>query len=276
MEENRKVVVLGIVIFLALAGLFALYYFLVLRKGAKEAAPQVVAPGATAAAATEAVPGAAGDLLSLPPVELDKSDELLRQLAQDLSAHPRLALWLRRSEIIRSFVAAVDNVANGLSPKPQLEFLAPAGGFKAVSRGGTLTVDSASYDRYNVAADVFVSLDAKASIRLYRSLKPLFQQAYRDLGYPNQDFEATLVQAVMELLGVPVVDGRPAIEKTVTAYVYLDPELESLSQAQKQFLRLGPESVQVAQTKLREMALELGVPENRLPKPRLFTPRARR
>jgi len=275
MEENRKVVVLGVVIFLALAGLFALYYFLVLRKGAKAEAAPAAAPAA-AAPATEAVPGAAGDLLSLPPVELDKSDDLLRQLAQDLSAHPRLAIWLRRSEIIRSFVAAVDNVANGLSPKPQLEFLSPAGRFKAVSRGGAWTVDPASYDRYNAAADVFVSLDAKASVRLYRSLKPLFQQAYRDLGYPNQDFEATLIQAVMELLSVPVVDGRPAIEKTVTAYVYLDAELEGLSQAQKQFLRMGPESVQVAQTKLREMALDLGVPENRLPKPRLFTPRARR
>lgn len=275
MEENRKVVVLGVVIFLALAGLFSLYYFLVLRKGAKEEAPPPAAPPA-AAAATEAVPGAPGDLLSLPPVELDKSDDLLRQLAQDLSAHPRLALWLRRSEIIRSFVAAVDNVANGLSPKPQLEFLAPAGGFKAVSRGGVRTIDPASYDRYNVAADVFVSLDAKASVRLYRSLKPLFQQAYRDLGYPNQDFETTLVQAVMELLSVPVVEGRPAIEKTVTAYVYLDRELEGLSQAQKQFLRLGPESVQVAQTKLREMALELGVPESRLPRPSVYTPRARR
>ncbi len=275
MEENRKVVVLGVVIFLVLAGLFALYYFLVLRKGAKEEAAPAAAPAA-AAAATEAVPGTGGDLLSLPPVELDKSDDLLRQLAQDLSAHPRLAIWLRRSEIIRSFVAAVDNVANGLSPKPQLEFLSPAGGFKAVTRSGVLSIDPASYDRYNVAADVFVSLDAKASVRLYRSLKPLFQQAYRDLGYPNQDFEATLLQAVMELLSVPVVEGRPAVEKKVTAYVYLDPELEGLSQAQKQFLRMGPESVQVAQTKLREMALDLGVAENSLPKPRAFTPRARK
>ncbi len=275
MEENRKVVVLGIVIFLALAGLFALYYFLVLRKGGKEEAAPAAAAAAPAAA-TEAVPGAPSDLLNLPPVELDKSDELLRKLAQDLSAHPRLAIWLRRSEIIRSFVAAVDNVANGLSPKPQLEFLAPAGGFKAAGRGGTATIDPVSYDRYNAAADVFVSLDAKASVRLYRSLKPLFQQAYRDLGYPTQDFEATLVQAVMELLSVPVVEGRPAIEKTVTAYVYLDPELEGLSQAQKGFLRMGPESVQVVQTKLREMALELGVPETRLPQPRVYTPRARR
>lgn len=275
MEENRKVVVLGVVIFLVLAGLFALYYFLVLRKGAKESAAPAAAAAAPAAA-TEAVPGAQGDLLSLPPVELDKSDDLLRRLASDLSAHPRLAVWLRRSEIIRSFVAAVDNVANGLSPKPQLEFLAPAGGFKAVTRGGTLTIDPVSYDRYNVAADVFVSLDAKASVRLYRSLKPLFQQAYRDLGYPTQDFEATLIQAVVELLSVPVVEGRPAVEKTVTAYVYLDAELEGLSQAQKGFLRMGPESVQVVQTKLREMALDLGVPETRLPQPRVYTPKARR
>ena len=145
MERDRKVVVLGIVIFLALAGLFALYYFLVLRKGAKVEAPPAAAPAA-GGGRDRSRPGRRGRSPEPAARRAGRAIMLSSWPAQDLSAHPRLAIWLRRSEIIRSFVAAVDNVANGLSPKPQLEFLSPAGGFKAVSRGGAWTVDPASYE----------------------------------------------------------------------------------------------------------------------------------
>jgi len=270
-DERGKVVRTGLLILVVLAVLAGLYYFLIYRKGrpaAEEVKPAaaVTQPAETPAGTEEA------DLLKLPPLELDRSDGLLRELVGGLSSHPRLAVWLRTSEIIRKFVAAVDNIANGISPKAQVDFFTPAGRFKVVRRDGRTTVDPTSYDRYTTLADVFITVDTPSAARLYRSLRPLIGEAYRDLGYPGQNFDDTLLRAIIELLDVPIIEGRVPVERTITNYVYLDPALEGLSPAQKQFLRFGPENVQVIQTKLREIALALRFPESRLPKSRFYTP----
>ena len=41
--------------------------------------------------------------------------------------------------------------------------------------------------------------------------------------------------------------------------------LESLTNAQKQLLRMGPRNVKLIQAKLREVAVALGIPASRLP-----------
>jgi hypothetical protein len=269
MDDTRKVVRIGIGILLVLAAAVAIY-LLVIRKPAGGGGE-----GRPAAAAPAAAPPAEGDAvqpLDLPNLSLDGSDELLRGLVRDLSSHPGLDRWMRTKELVRRFVAAVDNIANGLSPRAQVEGFAPAGEFKAVRRDGRLVVDPSSYYRYDPVADVFISLDVRASARLYVSFKPLFQEAYRDLGYPDQDFHATLTRAVAELLAVPVVEARIPLEKRVSSYAFRDEELEGMSQAQKHLFRMGPDNVQVVQSKLRALALACGIPEYRLPRPRTYVP----
>ncbi len=270
MNDTKKVTAIAAGIIILLAAIGGGYYYLTSRH---RAAAPAAAPGGPAAPVTEAAaPAGAEDLLKLPPLSLDESDGVLRQLLQDLSSHPRLFAWMKTSEILRKFVAAVDNIANGHSPKPQVDFFAPAAKFKAArAEGGRWVIDPASYERYNVVADVFVSLDSRASVRLYRSLKPLIDQAYRDLGYPEGNFDDTLVKAAGELLATPVVDGPVRVETKVATYALADPRLERLSAAQKQFLRFGPENVQVIQKKIREMAAILGVADSRLPKPRFYS-----
>jgi hypothetical protein len=205
-------------------------------------------------------------------VELDKSDELVRQLAAELSAHPRLGVWLRSEQLIRRFVAAVDNIANGLSPRPHISFFMPDEEYKTIKRGKVYVADPDGYNRYNPVVDVFVSLDSAKCVSLFRGFKPLLHVAYRDLGYPDEDFERTLLKAMFELLRAPVVDGTILVEKTVVSYKMLDPKLENLSEAQKHLLRMGPENVEAIQKKLREMALALGAAESLLPAARYYTP----
>ena len=43
------------------------------------------------------------------------------------------------------------------------------------------------------------------------------------------------------------------------------PQLQELSAAQKQLLRMGPQNVRTVQSKLREIATALGIPASRLP-----------
>ena len=259
---------LVVLLILVLAG--ALYYFLIYKKADKDKG-RLEAPPAAALDKEIALP-APSDASSKPPVELDKSDDLVRQLAEEISSHPRLGQWLQSKELIRRFVAAVDNIANGLSPRAHIDFFLPPGEFVAVKRGNVYLADPDGYSRYYTVADVFVSLDSKQCVSLFRALKPLCQEAYRDLGYPDQDFEQTILRAIVELLETPVVEGDIILEKAVLNYVMLDPELESLSDAQKHMLRMGPENVGAIQAKMREMAIALGFAEARLPKARVYTP----
>jgi hypothetical protein len=56
-----------------------------------------------------------------------------------------------------------------------------------------------------------------------------------------------------------VVDRPITLEKKITAYKFQDPELEKLSPAAKQFLRLGPENLRRLQAKVRSLALAIGL-----------------
>ncbi|MBM3296665.1 MAG: DUF3014 domain-containing protein [Candidatus Aminicenantes bacterium] len=268
MDERRKVLALGLTILFVLAAVAGVY-LLFFRPAAEERAPAERAR--TAESAGEDLLKA--DIPVFTGVTLDTSDALLRRLAGELSAHPRVGSWLPSADIIRKIAAAVDAVAEGRSPVRQVDFFTPGEAFKVRKSGNREYIDPASYERYAPAAEVFISYNARDCVRFYRGLKPLFQEAYRELGYPDRDFDGTLKQALLELLAVPVVEGPVRVTPKVRAYMFADPDLEKLSEAQKHFLRFGPESVAAVQIKLREMALTLGVPAGDIPPQRTATAR---
>ncbi len=195
---------------------------------------------------------AEGAPLAFPPVGLADSDPAVREFAAALSANPEFAKWLLTKDLIRKFVVAVDNVANGLSPKPHVDFFSPAGGFRVVRTKTGTFIDEAAYARYTPVAGVAASIDA---------------------AYPGVDFGETLVRAMAELLEVPVVEGPIGLEQKILSYAMTDASLEALSAAQKQLLRMGPKGVRAVQGKVRELAAALGVPESRLPEAKTVTPR---
>jgi hypothetical protein len=268
-ETKRGLFPRAVAFLLLLVVAGAVYYFLIYKKADKDKG-RLEAP--STAIQDKELPFPAASDASRPPVELDKSDDLVRQLSKEISSHPRIAQWLQSKDLIRRFVAAVDNIANGLSPRAHIDFFDPPGEFVAMKRGSSYVADPNGYSRYHTVADVFVSLDIKQCVSLFRALKPLCQEAYRDLGYPDQDFEQTLLRAIVELLETPVVEGDIVLEKAVLNYVMLDPELESLSDAQKHLLRMGPENVGAIQVKMREIAIGLGFAESGLPRTRTYTP----
>lgn len=266
-NEPKKVRGLAIAILVVLAAAVAVYYFATKKKQEAPAAPQTPPAESVASAGGEKTPAeGAGLPLAFPPVALAESDPSVREFAAALSTNPDFAKWLLTKDLIRKFVVAVDNIANGLSPKPHVDFFSPSGQFRVVrTKKGTL-VDETSYSRYNPVVGVVLSVDAAAAVRLYRAVKPLLQEAYRDLGYPGVDFEDTLVRAMAELLETPVVEGPVVLEKKILSYAMTDETLEALSPAQKQLFRMGPKGVRGVHGKIRELAAALGIPESRLPR----------
>ena len=265
-NEPKKVRGLAVAILVVLAAVAAVYYFATRKKPEASAALQTPpAESVTPAGGEKATAGGLGEPLAFPAVALGESDQAVREFAAALSTNPVFAKWLLTKDLILKFVVSVDNVANGLSPKPHIDFFSPSGQFRVVrTKEGTL-VDEASYSRYDPVVGVVFSLDAVAAARLYRAVKPLLQDAYRDLGYPGVDFEDTLVRAMAELLETPVVEGPVVLEKKILSYAMTDETLEALSPAQKQLFRMGPKGVRAVHGKIRELAAALGIAEARLP-----------
>jgi hypothetical protein len=259
MDENKKVAITVIAFFVLVAVVIALY-FLVLQKKPDDPVES--------AEITQDIPleenPAEEDLQTPEPlqVNLNQSDDVVRIRGAELSSHTTLSQWLKSEDLIRSFVAAVDNIANGETPSSHIAFFEPVGDFDIVVRDGIVLIDPGSYKRYNLVADVFSSLNAKLTVRLFRQLNPTLQEAYKELGYPDRVFQKTLVMAITELLKVPILDRNIEVEKDVVSYKLVDPRLESLNPAQKHLLRMGPENIEIIQAKLRELAKELGVADS--------------
>jgi hypothetical protein len=87
------------------------------------------------------------------------------------------------------------------------------------------------------------------------------------MGHPDGNFDPVLERAIIELLRVPAIDGEVALEPHGIVYAFAEPRLQSMSAAQKQLLRMGPQNVRAVQAKLREIASHLGIPASRLPPP---------
>ena len=123
------------------------------------------------------------------------------------------------------------------------------------SPGGAVTIDRASYRRYDRYAQAVAAIDANGAARVYQTLKPRIDEADRNFGGAG-NFDTELERAISELLKVPVIDGDVALQPSGTGigYVFADAKLEGLSAAQKQLLRMGPENVRTIQAKLREIA----------------------
>ncbi len=255
MEENKKVILTGILVIVLIAAAVVIYFFVISgpKKGAEiplkveQIGPEI-----------EEEPGPSLKEKPEPlDVRLEESDPLIRSRAKDLSLHPVFNKWLKTKEIIRKFVASVDNIAHGHSPRAHIDFFGLDEKLRVISENGKTLIDPRSYSRYDVVADVFSSLNTEGCVRFYWQMKPVIQEAYRELGYPEKDFHETLLQAIQELLKVPLVEEKIAVEADVTTYTYENPRLENLSDAQKHLLRMGPSNVEIIKGKLEEFALAL-------------------
>ncbi len=273
MSENKPVVVALAVVGILIAG-FVVYSITSDNSAPKVTSQQVDIPAPPPPVeAPEAVETPEPEV-SPPPAEpeeepvvespafvlplLNDSDQLVRDGVISLTRNEGINAWLSPNQLIRKFVAFVDGVANGQVPKDPVRALAPKGAFSARRFSDDLYVmDEASYARYNFFVDIVTSIDSRRAAEFYDLIRPMLQEAYDELGYPDRKFDDVVFRAIGRLLETPVLTGPVRLKRPVVMFEYEDPKLESLSAAQKQLLRMGPENTRALQAKLSEMALEL-------------------
>jgi hypothetical protein len=258
-EPERGGFALRVVVIVAvLAGLAAAGYFLLWRKTQPAPADVRAHTEQPVAADTKPKPIAeSGEVIDLP--ELAKTDAIVRQLVGGLSSHPSVAAWLAGDQLIRNFTVTVLNIASGRAPAAQLNRLRPTQKFQVRGKGAETSIDPRSYTRYDGYADAVGALDARGTARLSATLKPRIQDAYKELGYPDGDFDRVMATAINEILKTPVVEGRVGLASKSVTYEFADSRLQSLSGVQRQLLRMGPRNARLIQAKLREIAPLIGV-----------------
>jgi len=235
-----------------------------LYRGNNEGTSEAPAP-ASVDVATDSVGPLGGEPMPGVVPALDESDPFVRELLKHLSSNPRIAAWLATDGLIRNFTVVVSNIADGMTPSNHVLTLRPAGNFRVSENGEEVFVDPRSYERYDSLAGAVASVNPSGTAEIYATLKPRIEEAHRELGAPEGSFDRTLERAIVALLRTPVPQDPVRLRPAGIGYAYADLQLESLSGAQKQLLRMGPRNMRIIQGTLRDIALELGIPAERLP-----------
>lgn len=152
----------------------------------------------------------------------------------------------------------VANAAEGIVSTRLLKPLALVEKFTVQASGDQLYLDPASYDRYQTyvaAVEIIPPAKAAAFIRL---VDPLLVEALVQLG-ERRSPSLLLQDAVERLFGLPTLVGEIELVKKEAIYQYVDEDLETLPEIDKQLLRFGPNNIQRLKTWGFEFAREYGL-----------------
>lgn len=191
----------------------------------------------------------------LPPLE--KSDAAALAALADVFGKQAVKQLFQPQEVIRRIVVTVDSLPREVV-SVQLQPTVPvAGKLRTAGKGMTLTLSQTNFERYTPFVRLAEKVDAKTFVTAYTALYPLFQQAYRDLGYPKGYFNDRLVNVIDHMLEAPKVEGPIALIQPHIFYRFADPDLQALSAGHKLMLRIGDANATKVKKKLREIRKEL-------------------
>lgn len=215
-------------------------------------------PAASSAAATQpsirhpiSQAGAPAPATSASLPALDASDSLVANALASLAGSSDLGALLFPEQIIPHIVATVDALPRESVGTRVLPVRTPAGSFETEQMDGHAVIAAANAARYAPYMRVLEDVDPKALVAWYVRNYPLFQQAYRELGYPNGYFNDRLIAAIDDMLAAPTPSGPIALVQPKVFYRYADPGLQSLSAGQKLLIRTGPANEATIKARLR-------------------------
>jgi hypothetical protein len=266
-RNSAKGKIIGAIVVIVIVALAAWWYFT--RMPGVDFSRQGPAPSGPAKASTapepiehpisEAQTGPA-PATTTPLPALDASDDAVAAALASIPGADALAGLLLSRGLIPHIVATVDALPRRTIGASILPLRTPKGTFTVDTSSGKPVLDSKDFARYDPYMKVAEAVDPRTLVTWYVHWYPLFQQAYRDLGYPQGYFNDRLVAAIDDMLNAP--NARPPVALAATPdghYVFADPTWESLSVGQKLMIRIGPEHERTLKARLRSIrALLLG------------------
>jgi hypothetical protein len=179
---------------------------------------------------------------SEPLPSLNTSDPFVVARLASMEMGASLLRVLAPEDVIRKFVVFVSNVAEGELPLLEYPLRRIDSEFIATEIDTNLfEMSPMTHRRFDSIVDLLVGLDPQQAVSVYRALRPLFQEAYAEIGYQGS-FDAVLIQAIDQIMNAPTETGPFQLIKPSVMFLYAESRIEDMTPVQKQLLRLGPEN----------------------------------
>lgn len=215
-------------------------------------APPAAAPAPEIEHPVEAPKAAPGEIVA-PLPGLRDSDPAARDEMIGLVGAKAFAAYFYPEKIVLRIVATVDNLPRHAAPARMMPVKPVAGRFEILGGDDQAVISPKNAARYTPYVRVAQAVDAKKLVAVYSRFYPLFQEAYRQLGYPNGYFNDRLIQCIDDLLAAPEPDGPIKLTQPKVLYEFADPDFEALSAGQKIMIRMGLDNERKIKAKLREI-----------------------
>lgn len=187
----------------------------------------------------------------LPP--LAESDDAVQDAAATLVDKETLARFFHMNSLVRRFVVTIDELPRKKMSQRYNLAKPVAGQFGVSGKGENISISADNQRRYTPYVRLAEAIDTKKLVALYVHFYPLFQEEYKNLGYPKRYFNDRLVETIDDLLAAPDIKTSIQLAQPKVLYEYADPNLEGLSAGQKLMMRIGNDNAARMKTKLREI-----------------------
>jgi hypothetical protein len=179
-----------------------------------------------------------------------------------------VASFLQLDDFPHRVVATVDNLPRPSATAKLWPVTPTSGRFTVTERNGKATISPDNGMRYTPLLLFVEGIDSKRLVDLYVRYLPSLQQAYQELGYPDQRFHTRLLEVIDHLLATPTVaepiavqltevKGPVASDRPWVRYEFSDASLQDLSAGQKMLLRVGSVNQRRLMSKLAELRKEI-------------------
>lgn len=192
-----------------------------------------------------------------PVIDIEQSDALYRQALAKLFGEKSLNGYFYSERMIRRFVATIDNLPRHEAPARMMPVKPVSGAFLVDRNGDVPSIAPANAQRYVNHLKLMSAVDPRLLVDMYVSLYPVFQKAYRELGYADGFFNDRLIEAIDNLLETPEPAPPIALEQAKVLYTYADKSLQARSAGQRIMLRIGAENRATAIKALTTIRKEL-------------------
>jgi len=193
----------------------------------------------------------------VPLPRIEDSDDLVLSTIEEFSKTALVTENLLQSGLIASTVVFIDNFSRGDFIASFSPLFPPKEPFKVKRNDGKIYVSIYGYQRYDDYSNYIASLDTEKLVQAYHTFKPLIDESYAEIAREGTQFDAVLNNAIEVALSVPVINGPIILKSPSVMYLFNNPALEALNDAQKLLLRLGPDNLTKVQDKLRSIQAEL-------------------
>jgi hypothetical protein len=260
-SKRSRVPIVELLIALAvIAGLVIFWFWSEEEKPAAISAtiPQVVVPAqAPELSPTPDIPVREEVLMAPDAIDIDVEEEqveavpltsadgdaILRQQLSAAGADAMLKKLASGDYPLDLSAALVDGMGRGIILRKMLPLERPKQAFSVDQEGDTLYMSNASYSRYDGYTDAINALNISVLVETFDTLRPLYLQAYEQLGLDPEDFDNAIIRTLDMVLATPEITDPIVLNTKSVVYVYADPTLEGLPALQKQLLRAGPDNL---------------------------------